>query len=927
MRLHRLSVGHVKGIESGTITFPDCGVSVLVGPNEAGKTTLMAALDLLLEEKDSSRKRHVLAMQPIGCDVASWVEAEMSAGPYRFTYRKQWFRQPATELTIVAPSVQHLVGVPAHERVQEILAATTDLTLWKALRLLQASPLVPPDLGGSSALTAALDAAAGAAVDPGAEGDSLVAAAESENARYFTAGKGQPTGEYREAIDALGAVRDAEREAAAAVAEVTVDVDRHDDVCAASRDTQEQVREARSRHAELQERWSEVSGLVERHQVAEREFAAATREAERAEQRRAERATLVDELDDRAELVATQREDARRAMADLDPQEERLRELQTQLRAAAEETRAATAAVERADRATARARRLAQAALLADRVARAQEADRDRRDASSELARRTVDEAVVRRLEKLSTVCDLAVSRQEAESARVVLVGLAEPGTVLVDGDALVLGEGEECERSVSEPLEVAVPGRIVVRVRPESGAGERAAAVENARRDLADELAAAGVPDVDSARQAADERRRVADRLARADDRLADVLADALLPDLEDELARLRAKDEMQDDARQDDEKQDDETRDEGAETAGARDETGEASAAGQPVASEDETGEEGARERLARAAEEEHSLSARVEAFRSGVEAARMEHARADSVRGAVERELSAATERLERLRALESDEALADAASEAREACRRASRARDELAAQLAAYDPQALDLQVASAAARVKAAEERLAGLRDERLAIEARLEFSGRQGRYDALEAARGDLEHAERRLAAVSRRADAARLLHETLQAHRVEATRAYVAPFVEAIERLGAVVYGPDFAVEVGDDLRVLARVAAGRRVDYEALSTGAREQLALLTRLTVACLVDPEDGVPLVIDDALAFTDPQRLDRMAAAFALLSESVQVILLTCDPGRYDGIVGAHREDFARHFRTAQPAHPPLAMVGAAGMD
>ena len=58
-----------------------------------------------------------------------------------------------------------------------------------------------------------------------------------------------------------------------------------------------------------------------------------------------------------------------------------------------------------------------------------------------------------------------------------------------------------------------------------------------------------------------------------------------------------------------------------------------------------------------------------------------------------------------------------------------------------------------------------------------------------------------------------------------------------------------------------------------------------------------------------------------------VSAAFALLGESVQVILLTCDPGRYDGIVGAHREDFARHFRTAQPDHPALAMVGAAGTD
>jgi uncharacterized protein YhaN len=48
-----------------------------------------------------------------------------------------------------------------------------------------------------------------------------------------------------------------------------------------------------------------------------------------------------------------------------------------------------------------------------------------------------------------------------------------------------------------------------------------------------------------------------------------------------------------------------------------------------------------------------------------------------------------------------------------------------------------------------------------------------------------------------------------------------------------------------------------------AGRTVAYESLSGGAKEQLGIVARLASAALVAKEDGVPVVIDDALGFTD----------------------------------------------------------------
>ena len=54
MKLHRLAVRDYKGIEERDVRVPESGILVLEGPNEIGKSSMLEALDLLLEHKDSS---------------------------------------------------------------------------------------------------------------------------------------------------------------------------------------------------------------------------------------------------------------------------------------------------------------------------------------------------------------------------------------------------------------------------------------------------------------------------------------------------------------------------------------------------------------------------------------------------------------------------------------------------------------------------------------------------------------------------------------------------------------------------------------------------------------------------------------------------------------------------------------------------------
>jgi uncharacterized protein YhaN len=84
------------------------------------------------------------------------------------------------------------------------------------------------------------------------------------------------------------------------------------------------------------------------------------------------------------------------------------------------------------------------------------------------------------------------------------------------------------------------------------------------------------------------------------------------------------------------------------------------------------------------------------------------------------------------------------------------------------------------------------------------------------------------------------------------------------------------------------------------GRTVGYDSLSGGAKEQIGIVARLACASLVAKEDTVPVVIDDALGFSDPDRLTKMAAVFDSVAGDGQVIVLTCDPDRYAGIAESH---------------------------
>lgn len=185
MRIDRIRLKNFCGVTEAEIRFAPKGVTIVHGPNEAGKSTLMQGINVLFDHRDDSRKEEVRLTKPVDRDVGAEVEADVEIGVCRFTYFKRFHKDKATRLTVHAPKAESLTGREAHERVEQILSGSLDTNLWKALRIVQGQNLKMPELHNQPALAQALDRTAGQAKS-GEREEGLYEAARSEFHQYFT---------------------------------------------------------------------------------------------------------------------------------------------------------------------------------------------------------------------------------------------------------------------------------------------------------------------------------------------------------------------------------------------------------------------------------------------------------------------------------------------------------------------------------------------------------------------------------------------------------------------------------------------------------------------------------------------------------------------------------------------------------------------
>lgn len=162
---------------------------------------------------------------------------------------------------------------------------------------------------------------------------------------------------------------------------------------------------------------------------------------------------------------------------------------------------------------------------------------------------------------------------------------------------------------------------------------------------------------------------------------------------------------------------------------------------------------------------------------------------------------------------------------------------------------------------------------------------------GLQEQRDALAA---QWAQANARVLELQRRAQALDLLAERLAQKRQASLSALQAPLQHKLQHYVALLF-PKADISLDEHLmpRQLHRPsrAAGQHEDLPALSFGAREQMYLITRLAYADLLS-EAGRPtlLILDDALVHTDAERLPAMKRVLFDAAQRHQVLLFSCHP-------------------------------------
>ncbi|GAA4748158.1 AAA family ATPase [Gordonia alkaliphila] len=854
MRLHRLRLKDFRGIAEREVEFAASGVTVVEGANEAGKSSMIEALDLLLQTQASSKSAAVKAVQPAGRDVGSEVLAEISCGAWRFEYFKRFNKRAETALTITEPRREQLTGREAHERVEQILGQSMDDSLYKALRLMQSGA---PDLGqltDSSALAKALDRAAGPTPDDDTDedGDSgaLIAAVGKEYRRYYTEKSGKPAAELAAARTAAAAaradvderlalLRNAEQ-ATAQLPEVerafrqATDDEVHATVEAANRS--QRVAEAEKVAAVVDQALERAQRQAIAVKVAERDVhdraAAEERLAEHERQQTADQAVL-DDLREAADAAETRAQAA-------DAQAAALR---TELTAA----QAELVAAQRAERAgTDRARIAAIEAALTEAADLAGQRTRF----VDAIAGNPVTDTHVTAATRLDREIVAAAARVEAVAATVEVTPTGE-ADVLVDGRP-VTGTAEFS--AVGETV-VQAPGvRVVVR-----GAADTQLLAErlaDLRAQAAALVVECGVERLDEIAARAHDRAAAQRGLRETEAARARVLAgsteaalaaerDRLVAGLPEEAPALRMRPvpDVQ---------------------AAVTELHGRLAGAEQQVTAERATGS---------------NAAARIEVLTAGL----------DRAAAGARQQRAALLEK----RAQHSDEALRGALVSAQDAHAAALAAVDEARAAAEHLDLPGLQNAAAEAQQRLDRIAGDVARLRDQRTQLRTVLEMCRTENRLDDLAQAEATAKAAENELARITERAEGARLLYTSLQRTRSESRSRYVAPFTRRLEELAAPVFGDSVRFEVREDFTVATRTLDGVTVPVDALSGGAREQLGLIARLACALIVDENDGVPVILDDTLGYTDPERLASMAQVLGAAAGSAQIIVLTCTPARY----------------------------------
>lgn len=874
MRVQRLRLTQIRRFR-GTLEIPDLSPSInlFCGPNETGKSTIARAIRAAFFERyRSSVLEDLLPKGEVPTSCSPTVEISFESGGQQHTLLKTFFAKKRCAYT---RDGEVLDGEEAEEAISRLLGfgyagkGASKPEHWGIPGLLwieqgDGHRIDEPVESAADYLRTALESTVGAVASTA--GDDVLATLREQRDQLVTPGTGRPRGAYQETSRELAEVRDLGAALDAQIAAYRDDVDRltglraqHDadakarpwEVFKAKLEGARQELVAAERlQGEHEQQLKNVSASsTNRELLAERLRTFSDRRAMLA--RRQEALVAAKQALEAAQAAAVQAEQRRDAAARVSD------EARTRVALAEAEEKRRTLN-ERLDQASSEAARLE--AALAKALEQAEELARHNATVDANRQSAADVEAAVRARD---TLREREILQSAAATA--ITIALLPEIAATLDGKPV----DPNSEHRITATAQIQIEGVGSIGVRPgDSDVADLARQVEEARAAAERALAKLGVASVEEARSRQDRFKQ-----AQADAKAAEAMLGLTAPQGVDKLRSALAT------ATQ--------TR---AETANQL-QALPAAPGGQSVdVTEARAANAAAIERLEQASDAHLAAAKMLATAQAGEQAAAAE---VGKLREAVDEAQSLGVE--------DDTQALLAKALADQEAAKAQAA---ELAKRIEQSQPDVLRQDVQ----RLQSSMEQSLTTHNQRgnsiAALEARLEVAGANGIEEQREELRVREQALSRRLAELQLRAKALSLLVERLETKRQALTAKLQAPLQARLDHYMRLLF-PGARLGLQEDLTpaVLERGVGTDAVDFGQLSHGAREQIALISRLAYADLLK-EAGKPtlILLDDALVNTDSQRLDLMQRVLYDAAQRHQMLLFTCHPERWAGIGVPARE-------------------------
>ena len=494
VRILDLQLKDFKGVTNGRVQPRPSGITIIVGPNEVGKSSLLEGFDFLLNELDSSLKREVKESKPVGRDEGPSVEAEIEAGTYRFRVRKRWLRRPETELRVSRPRAEVKTGREAHERMREILESAVDIELLGAVRYLQGASVGPPPLPTRGLLTEALDKATGGASNT-EESASLFEAAQEEYRKYFTASDKEVRA-FQDLQKQASALEIRVTELQAEAVKAQEEADRYERLSGELDALRHRLLTLESDQKSWGERLQAVKRIEDRTKVAAAEFEAARERHTRAVAAAGARAELAHQVE-----VLLRDVDGLNAAYDGElPELERAKERSLRAEEASVNAEQGMEDAERVANLTKNDHELLRlqfdSQLLSERGRRAERALKDSLEAGQALATGGLSDEGLENLRELNTSLTVSQQKLEVASPTLSITALTDLRPV-VGGEPMALKKGAVHQIPVPDSVIVEIPTRARLEIKPGMSLSKLQDSQRDARSAWEAALAKAGVGDL----------------------------------------------------------------------------------------------------------------------------------------------------------------------------------------------------------------------------------------------------------------------------------------------------------------------------------------------------------------------------------------------------------------------------------------------